>query len=495
MTPVIPDLRDPGRPPGATAAGPGPLDVQAIRDHFTFPGLGRIVTNNAASTQPPRELLELYASLSAGYENVHRGQSSASQQMTARFEESYDTIAQFIGAPGRASIALYRNTTEAINAVMYSLLTEFRDGDNVVTTMMEHNSNYVPWYAMCREILPRLGRQVDYRLARFDPVTGALDLDHLASLIDPRTKLVCCTGASNFLGTRTPVAAVRALADASGYAQPSGERRSYLLIDGAQLVPGSFVDVQALGADYLAFSFHKLLAPFGVGVLYAQEQLLGSALPFLYGGDMIAEGRVFPDRVEYNALPWKYAAGTPNILGAIVSAQALRLLLDLALTPERPTYFGTARSLERGAIQQAMNRVASWNQQLTSRALDGLGSLPGLTIYGPRDAARRTSLVAFNLAGRDPVSVAEALNQAGVESRAGCHCATLAHHALGLTPPASCRLSFYLYNTPGEVDQAVAAVAAVAAGRRRPVAPWYRFRHREPGPRPARWPVPVAPAR
>jgi cysteine desulfurase/selenocysteine lyase len=291
MTPVIPLLRGSGRQPGAMSVSPGPLDVQAIRDHFAFPGLSRIVTNNAASTQPPRELLALYASLAPGYENVHRGQSAASQQMTSRFEESYDTIAQFIGAPGRASIALYRNTTEAINAVMYSLLTEFRDGDNVVTTMMEHNSNYVPWYAMCREILPRLGRRVDYRLARFDPVTGALDLDH-----------------------------------------------------------------------------------------------------------------------------------------------------------------------------------------------------------GPRDPARRTSLVAFNLAGREPVSVAEALNRAGVESRAGCHCATLAHHALGLAPPASCRLSFYLYNTPDEVDQAVAAVAAVAAGRRRPAAPWYRFRHREPGPRPAHWPAPVVPA-
>ena len=436
----------------------------------------------------------MYQSLSPGYENVHRGQSSASQQMTRLFEESYDTIARFIGAPGRDCIALYRNTTEAINAVMYSLLTEFRDGDNVVTTMMEHNSNYVPWYAMCREILPRLGRRVDYRLARFDPLTGQLDLDHLASLIDARTKLVCCTGASNFLGTRTPLAAVRALADASGYAQPGGERRSYLLIDGAQLVPGSFVDVQALGADYLAFSFHKLLAPFGVGVLYAKEHLLGSALPFLYGGDMIAEGRVFPDRVEYNSLPWKYAAGTPNILGAIVSAQALRLLLDLALTPGRPAYFGTSRPIGAAAVHAAMDRISRWNQQLTSRALDGLGAIDGITIYGPRDPARRTSLAAFNLAGRDPVSVAEALNRAGVESRAGCHCATLAHHALMLTPPASCRLSFYLYNTPDEVDQAVAAVAAVAAGRPRPTAPWYRFRHREPDPRPARWPVPVAPA-
>ena len=254
--------------------------------------------------------------------------------------------------------------------------------------MMEHNSNYVPWYAMCREILPRLGRRVEYRLARFDPGTGELDLAHLASLIDVRTKLVCCTGASNFLGT----------------------------------------------------------------------------LPFLYGGDMIAEGRVFPWQVEYNSLPWKYAAGTPNILGAIVSAQALRIVADLALTPDRLEYFGTARPLRRAAIHAAMNRICAWNRQLTSRALDGLGGIGGITIYGPRDPARRTSLVAFNLAGRDPVAVAEALDQAGVEARAGCHCATLAHHALGLSPPASCRLSFYLYNTPDDIDQAVAAVAAIAAG-------------------------------
>ena len=141
-----------------------------------------------------------------------------------------------------------------------------------------------------------------------------------------------------------------------------------------------------------------------------------------------------------------------------------------------------------------MDRISGWNQTLTSRALDRLGAIGGITIYGPRDAARRTSLVAFNLAGRDPVSVAEALHRAEVESRAGCHCATLAHHALGLTPPASCRLSFYLYNTPDEVDQAVDAVAAVAADRRAPAAPWYRFRHRESARRAARSPVPVTPA-
>jgi cysteine desulfurase/selenocysteine lyase len=332
---------------------------------------------------------------------------------------------------------------------------------------------------MCREILPRLGRRVECRLARFDPVTGELDLDHLASLIDARTKLVCCTGASNFTGARTPLRTVRELASASGYRQADGEDGSYLLVDAAQLAPGSYLDVQALEVDFLAFSFHKMLAPFGVGVLYGRERLLRSLRPFLYGGDMIAEGRVTPELVEYNALPWKYAAGTPNILGTIVSAQALRLLLDLALTPGRPVWFGTDRPIDRTIVRTAMARIAAWNQQLTVRALDGLGAIDGITIYGPRDPARRTALVSFNFPGRDPMSVAEALNQAGIESRAGCHCATLAHHALGLTPPASCRLSFYFYNTLDEVDRAVAAVSSAVADRRAPATFWRWFR---PGP-------------
>lgn len=445
---------------------PLPWNLDAIRSHFVFPQQGRVVTNNAASTQPPRALLALFQALAPAYDNVHRGQSDASQITTERFESAYDDIARFIGAPSRRNIVVARNTTEAHNAVMYSLMSEFRDGDNVVTTMMEHNSNYVPWYAMCRDILPRFGRRVEYRLARFDPTTGELDLEHLASLIDARTKLVCCTGASNFFGTKNPLPSIRALADASGYRQPGGEQRSYLLVDGAQLVPGTFVDVQALDVDYLSFSFHKMLAPFGVGVLYAKEHLLRSSLPFLYGGDMIAEGRVFPDHVDYNALPWKFAAGTPNILGTIVSAQALRIVLDLALTPQRATYFGSARAIDRDAVRLAMQRIGHWNRTLTAHALQRLAEVPGITIYGPRDAARRTALVAFNVADRNPMELAEALNGRGVESRAGCHCATLAHHALGLAVPASCRFSFYFYNTLDEVDRAVDALEAVVSGGR-----------------------------
>jgi cysteine desulfurase / selenocysteine lyase len=449
----------------AGAASGSGWDIEAIRRHFVFPETGRIVTNNAASTQPPRELLALYQALAPQYENVHRGQSTASQETTRLFEQAYDDIAAFIGAPSRNNVVVTRNTTEAHNAVMYSLMTEFRDGDNVVTTMMEHNSNYVPWHALCRDILPRFGRRVQCRLARFDPATGLLDLEHMATLIDARTKLVCCTGASNFLGTKNPLAAVRTLAATSGYLQPDGARRSLLLVDGAQLVPGNFIDVRALDVDYLSFSFHKLLAPFGVGVLYAREHLLEASLPFLYGGDMIAEGQVYPEHVEYNALPWKFAAGTPNILGTIVSARALRVLLDLALTPDRPHYAGASVPIDHAAVETATRRIATWNRRLTAHALERLGALPGIRIYGPLDAARRTSLVAFNFAGRDPVALAQALNDAGVESRAGCHCATLAHHALGLTPPASCRFSFYFYNTLEEVDRAGDALAALVVRR------------------------------
>jgi cysteine desulfurase/selenocysteine lyase len=303
-----------------------------------------------------------------------RRQSSASQRTTALFEESYDTIATWLNARSRRNIVTYRNATEAINAVMYSLLTEFRDGDNVVTTMMEHNSDFVPWHALSREILPRFGRRVECRLARFDHRTGELDLDHLAHLVDSRTKLVCVTGASNFLGTKPPLPLVRAIADGSGYAQPSGEHRSLLLVDAAQLAPSSVLDVQALDVDYLAFSFHKLLAPFGVGVLYAKEHLLEQGLPFLYGGDMIAEGQVAPDRVGYNALPWKYAAGTPNILGVIVSAQALRLLLDL-VAGGGYRWFRSVQPVPRDVVVWSMDRVAQHTRVVTEHALRTRGEL------------------------------------------------------------------------------------------------------------------------
>ncbi len=441
------------------------LDVAAIRKHFIFPATGRVVTNNASTTQPPLELVELFQALAPSYENVHRGQSQASRATTTLFEEAYDTIARFIDAPSRRNLAIYRSTTEALNAVMYSLMTELRDGDNIVTTMLEHNSNYVPWHGLCREILPRFGVRVELRLARFDPETGELDVAHLASLVDARTKLVACTGASNFFGSKTPLAVVRTIARDGGYRHPDGGRGARILVDAAQLVPSTAVRVGDLDVDYLAFSFHKLLAPFGVGVLYAREALLANSRPFLYGGDMVADGQVTAEGVEYNRLPWRHAAGTPNILGTIVSAQAIRLLVDLALWPNRRYHFGSSVPIARPDLLEAMRRIAMHTRRLTERALERLSEVPGLRIYGPRSAARRTPLVAFNIDGRDPFAVAESLSSVGVEARAGCHCATLAHRALGLDPPASCRLSFYVYNTLEDVDCAAAAVAEIARAR------------------------------
>lgn len=447
------------------------IKTNQIRKFFPAIKAGRIVSNNAASTQIPNQLLELLKKLSVQYDNVHRGQSNSSILTTEKFEASYDTIAQFIGAPSRKNIILYRNTTEAINSVMYSLLTEFKDGDNVVTTLMEHNSNYVPWYGLCREILPKFGVKVECRLAKFDKETGQLDLKHLKSLIDKKTKLVCCTGASNFLGTKNPLKEIKKLADASGYNQPGGEKRSYLLVDGAQLVPNVFVDVQDLDIDFLAWSFHKLLAPFGVGALYAKEDLLLKMKPFLYGGDMIADGQVTPEKVGYNVLPWKFTAGTPNILGTILSAQAIRLLMDFTLNPGRSQYFMTDKKLERPAVKQAMDLVTAQETLLIGEALNLLGDIPSLQIYGPKDPEARTALAAFNYPGKSPFEIAEALSQKGVEARAGCHCATLAHHYYKLNPPASCRLSFYFYNDLFDVRKACAAVRQIVqsgkAGDRR----------------------------
>jgi cysteine desulfurase/selenocysteine lyase len=177
---------------------------------------------------------------------------------------------------------------------------------------------------------------------------------------------------------------------------------------------------------------------------------------------MIAEGQVSPDHVGYQDLPWKYAAGTPNILGVIVSAQALRLLVDLVAPAGSPQFYGSTGPLPRAVVERTMSTVHRHTRDLTARALRTLTAIPGLTVYGPSVAGERTPLVAFNLAGRGALTVAEELDRYGVEARAGCHCATLAHRELGLDPPASCRLSFYVYNNDEDVDLATQAVAQIA---------------------------------
>ena len=246
--------------------------------------------------------------------------------------------------------------------MMYSLLTEFRDGDNVVTTLMEHNSNFVPWHALCQEILPRLGRRVECRLARFDHDTGELDLDHLAELVDHAPSWSACTGASNFLGTKPPLAA-------SGRSRPQRVPPA----DGRAPVaaawstepswcPSTNVDVARRSTSTTSPSpSTSARALRRRGPLRQRESARERSLPFLYGGDMIAEGQVSPGHVAYNELPWKYVAGTPNMLGVIASAQALRLLVDLALDPAEP-WFDNPRPLPRPVVA----RPWTWSTDTSS---------------------------------------------------------------------------------------------------------------------------------
>ncbi|MBU4204917.1 aminotransferase class V-fold PLP-dependent enzyme [Patescibacteria group bacterium] len=230
-------------------------------------------------------------------------------------------------------------------------------------------------------------------------------------------------------------------------------------------MPNIFTDVKDLDADFLVWSFHKMLAPFGVGALYARQELLERMRPFLYGGDMIAEGKVSPEKVEYNVLPWKFTAGTPNILGTILSAQAIRLLIDFSLNPVKYKYFMTDKKLERKDIEEAMKNVEFHQKILIGEALEILGEIPSIKIYGPKNPEDRTSLIAFTDRDKNPFEIAEGLTKLGVESRAGCHCATLAHHYFELNPPASCRLSFYIYNDLEDVRKACLAVKKICSGQ------------------------------
>lgn len=434
------------------------LQPSSIREHFPAIMKGkRICTNNAATTQIPQELLDMSRELYSQYDNVHRGQSSASIRITEKFEEAYKKIAAFIGSKDWRNVLLYRGTTEAINAVMYSLMTEFEDGDNIVTTHMEHNSNYIPWYALCREITPKFGRKIELRIAGFDRESRELDLEDLERKVDEKTKIICCTGASNFLGTKPPIEKIVSIGRKSGYQHPNGLSGSYVLIDGAHLVPNTPVDVEKMGIDFLAWSFHKMLAPVGVGGLFVRREILETLMPFQYGGDMIAEGKVTAEKVEYNELPWKFTAGTPNIIGIILAGEVTELIVDMVLG-ERYRHISKEERTEK-----AMEAIQEYERGLTQYLIDELTSIDGVTVYGPKDASRKTSVISFNIAGQHPMDVARQLDEVGIESRAGCHCATLAHHYLGINPPASCRISPYIYNTMEEMRYVVRAIGKIAS--------------------------------
>ena len=407
-----------------------------------------------------------------------------------------------------------------MNLVMRSLENEFRNGDNIVTTLLEHNSNYVPWYAL-QNILARRGIDIELRVAGFDPLTGELDIDQLASMVDSKTKLVTTTGASNFLGYKPDLNRIGDIAHSSGYQQPRLDsfRGSYFLVDGAQLVPGTPVDVQKINCDFLAWSFHKMGLPLGVGGLYGKKEVLESMDPFLYGGDMISDVKL--GKVEYNDLPWKFTAGTPNILGIAATGRGISYMINMGLgnlfikgkiseperiakegrqlvtdilmntprgdfeitkqltdaennlydqfeeiDPDRLEVFDDANErlmATRSVVTEAMTNIMQHEEKLTQAAIDSLSKIPGVKLYGPRNAEQRSGLIAFSLEGMQHQNLAFELNRKGIEARNGTHCASLAHEALELD--GTVRLSFYVYNSMDEVEKAVAAVDEIAKGR------------------------------
>lgn len=410
--------------------------MNAERLRPDFPILSRLIRgkplvylDNAATTQKPKAVL---AALTDFYErhnaNIHRGVHTLSDEATQLYEDARAKAAAFIGAPKPETVLFTRNATEAINLAAYAWGRKFlAGGDEILLTEMEHHSNLVPWQILCQEKGVRL---------RFIPVTpeGTLDLSAAAKVVTPKTKLVAFTAASNALGTINPVEDLVHLAHSAG---------AKCLIDASQWTPHFATDVKKWDCDFLVFSAHKMLGPMGIGVLYAKEEHLEAMPPFLSGGDMIRQ--VFLERSTYNVLPNKFEAGTPSVADAVA--------------------FGAAVDYLKAVGWEALR---GHELSLTARAMELLAAIPGLTIYGPKDPDRRGGIVSFNLDGVHAHDVGTALDLEGIAVRAGHHCCQPLMMKLKI--PGTARASFYLYNTPGEVDALAAALRKTADFFRKPAA-------------------------
>ena len=402
-----------------------PLDVAAVR--ADFPLLERRVNSHplvyldsAATTQKPRAVLEAmdryYRSSNA---NVHRGVYTMAEEATALYEGARARVAALINAPEPEQIIFTRNTTEAINLVALSWgRANVRAGDLIVCTEMEHHSNLVPWQLLAGATGARL---------EFVPLDdqGRLNLNTLDRLLDAGPRLVALTAASNVLGTINPVAEIVRKAHAAG---------ALALIDAAQSVPHQPVDAQALDADWLAFSGHKMLGPTGIGVLYGRRALLEEMPPVLGGGDMIR--RVTLHGSTWNDLPWKFEAGTPAIAEAIGLGAAADYLLAVG-----------------------MERVQAREHALVEYALERLRAVPNVTVYGPLDAHEHGGAISFNVGDIHPHDVATVLDAEGIAIRAGHHCAQPLMERLGVA--ATSRASVALYNTTEEIDRLIDGLASV----------------------------------
>ncbi|MGQ9524796.1 MAG: cysteine desulfurase [Armatimonadota bacterium] len=411
---------------GPSDAGPtAGINVQLIRRDF--PILRRLVhgrplvyLDNAATTHKPRQVID---ALTRYYEqhnaNVHRAVHTLGEEATELYEGARRKIAAFIGADDPSTVIFTRNTTEAINLVAHSWARRtLKEGDEILLSEAEHHSNLVPWQMTAAETGARL------RFIRITP-DGLLDMDHAASLLSDRTKLVSVWHVSNVLGSIAPVEALAKMAHSVG---------AVMLVDGAQSVPHMPVSVRELGCDFLAFSAHKMLGPMGIGVLWGRRDLLEAMEPMLGGGDMIRQ--VWLDRSSWNEIPWKFEAGTPNAADAVAFGAAVDYLAGIG-----------------------MENVQAHDRELTEYALHALADVPGLIVYGPKDPHQRGGVISFNLLDVHAHDVGTVLDHEGVAIRAGHHCSQTLMRTLDVT--ATARASFYIYNTHEEIDALVRALHKV----------------------------------
>lgn len=401
------------------------LDVARVREDFPIlqrevhPGVRLVYLDSTATSQKPLAVLEAMESFyRTSNANIHRGVHTLAEEATAAYEDARRAVAGFIGAPNPRQVIYTRNTTESINLVAQTWgRANLNAGDLLILTEMEHHSNLVPWQMLAAERGLRL---------EFIPVTpdGLLDMDVYRQLLEQQPRLVAFTHMSNVVGTINPAKEIIRLAHAAG---------ALALVDGAQSVPHFPVNVLDLDVDFLAFSAHKMCGPTGIGALYGREALLQAMPPFMGGGDMIR--KVYLRTFTPNELPHKFEAGTPAIAEAVGFGEAVKYLQKVG-----------------------MEAVAAHEHAMVAYALERLEEIPGIHVFGP-GADQRGGVVSFVTDGVHPHDVAQILDSDGIAIRAGHHCAMPLHDKFKL--PATSRASFYLYNTPQEVDALVAGLYRV----------------------------------
>lgn len=396
-------------------------DILSVRKDF--PILARsihkkplIYLDNGATTQKPQCVIDTIERMYTQHNaNVHRGVHTLSAEATELHESARRRVAQFINAPSDKQIIFTRGTTESINLVASCFGEAFLSaGDEVVISAMEHHANIVPWQMICQK------KGAHLRVINLTP-EGSLDMSHYQDLLNEKTRIVSVTHVSNVLGTVNPVEEIVRLAH---------ERGIPVLIDGAQAIAHTKVDVRFLDADFYVFSGHKIYAPTGIGVLYGKAELLEAMPPYMGGGEMIA--KVTFEKTTYNELPFKYEAGTPDYVGSVALATALDYVESLGL-----------------------EAIAEHEHQLLSYASERLTSeFPSAFILGT--ASNKAGVLSFGIGNIHPFDLGTLLDQLGVAIRTGHHCAEPLLDYYGYTSIA--RASFALYNTKEEVDAFIAAL-------------------------------------